>query len=111
MPSPCAVRITRAAISARLATSSLRIRARSGAEPFGITEPFGIPGPFGITGPDPGLAGTRSHPEDAEAAAPGHGVGVDRRQRQAERGAGVARVDDPVVVEPGGHRERVRLGV
>jgi hypothetical protein len=40
-----------------------------------------------------------SHPEDAEATAPGHGGGMSRGQRQAERGAGVPRVDDAVVVE------------
>src|SRR5690606_19491310 len=77
MPSRCAVRMTRAAISPRLATSSLSI--------------------------------IRSHPEDAEATAAGDGLGVDGRERHAQHGAGVARVDDPVVVEPCGDGERVRL--
>ena len=37
--------------------------------------------------------------------------GVDGRQRDAEHGAGVAGVDDAVVVEPGGDGERVGLGL
>ena len=39
------------------------------------------------------------------------GAGVDGRERDAQHGAGVARVDDPVVVEPGGDGERVGLGL
>src|SRR5947209_19262936 len=75
-----AVRTMRAAISPRLATSSLRI---TGA----------------------------SHPEDAEAAASLDGRGVRGGQRDAQRRAGVAGVEQAVVVEPGGDEEGVRLGL
>src|SRR5436305_2711685 len=84
MPSACAVLITRAAISPRLAMRSL------------------VMGPAVVMGP--------SHPEDAEAAAAGHGAAVHGRQGQAEDGPGVARVDDAVVVQTGGDEESVRLG-
>src|SRR5947207_15442717 len=85
MPSACAVLITRAAISPRLAMRSL------------------VMGPAVVMGP--------SHPEDAEAAAAGHGAAVHGRQGQAQDGPGVARVDDAVVVQPGGDEEGVRLGL
>src|SRR5215472_6959119 len=82
MPMACAVLITRAAISPRLAMSSLLI-----------------------------MAVTASHPEDAETAAAGDRAGVHGRQGQAQDGAGVARVDDAVVVQPRGDEEGVRLGL
>src|SRR5262245_17258437 len=75
MPRSCAVRMTRAAISPRLATSN-----------------------FVIIG---------SHPEDAEATPALDTVGGDRGQRHPEHVAGVAGVDDAVVVEPRGDGEGV----
>src|SRR6266480_3582221 len=86
MPSACAVLIILAAISPRLAMRSLVMVLFTGMA----------------------LA---SHPEDAEAAAAGHGAAVHGRQGQAEDGPGVARVDDAVVVQPGGDEEGVRLGL
>src|ERR1700729_4530441 len=83
----------RDAISPRLAISSLRMGVIAG---FSL-----VTVPSLVTGP--------SHPEDAEAAAPGHRTGVHRGQRHAEHGTGVARVDDPVVVEPRADEERARL--
>src|SRR4051812_50217975 len=51
----------------------------------------------------------RSHPEDAVATAPLDRLVVHDRQRHAEDRAGVARVDDAVVVEPRGEEQRLRL--
>src|SRR3954454_6574623 len=52
-----------------------------------------------------------SHPEDAEAAASLDRPGVRGGERDAQRGAGVAGVEQAVVVEPRGDEEGVRLGV
>src|SRR5437763_2412117 len=74
MPISRAVRKIRRAISPRLATSSLVIAGR-------------------LT-----VASCRaSHPEDAEALRSGDLVGVGGGQGDAQHGAGVAGVDDPVV--------------
>src|SRR3989442_3654960 len=86
MPSACADLIPRAAISPRLAMRSLVMALFTGMAPA-------------------------SHPEDAEAAAASHGAAVHGRQGQTEDGPGVARVDDAVVVQPGGDEEGVRLGL
>src|SRR5690349_21568039 len=53
----------------------------------------------------------RSHPEDAEAAASLDRRGGDGGQGDAEHRAGVARVDDAVVVQPAADEEGVGLGV
>src|SRR5438552_1464384 len=82
-PSARAERMTRLAISARWATRSRRIGVGSRVMP--------------------------SHPEDAEAAATLDHVGVHGRQREAEHGARVARVDHAVVVDLAGVEERVGL--
>src|SRR5438445_13676953 len=86
MPRACADRMILAAISPRLAMRSLVMALLAGM-------------------------GMASHPEDAEAAAAGHGAAVHGRQGHAEDGPGVARVDDAVVVQPGGNEEGVRLGL
>src|SRR5689334_4875237 len=82
MPSAAQVRNTRRAISPRLATRM-----------FAITVA-------------PAL-----HPEDAIALRPLDRCVVDGGQAQAEHGAGVARVDDPVVVDHSGQEHRQRLGL
>src|ERR1700712_2426046 len=74
MPIARSVRITRTAISPRLATST-------------------VENPAEVIG--------RSHPEDAEGRVGQRGVGGDG-QGQAEHGAGVGRVDHAVVPEPRG---------
>src|SRR5258705_5943194 len=52
-----------------------------------------------------------SHPEDAEVRRPlDRGIG-DGGQAHSQYGAGVARIDDPVVVEPAGQEHRQRLGL
>src|SRR5258708_57383 len=83
MPMARAVRMMRRAISPRVAMSSLVTVGRR-------VRPL-------------------LHPEDAEATAAADHVGVHRRQGDAKDGAGVAGVDDAVVVDLAGHEERVRL--
>ena len=77
-----AERITREAISPRLAMSSFLMRVIC-------------------------VIPARLHPEDAEAAASLDHLGMGGRQADGQHSAGVARVDDAVVVEPGGGKERV----
>src|ERR1035438_10168336 len=89
----------RLAISPRLAISSLPIGPVSSWAGADTTDPFGIM--FVIGG---------SHPEHAEAAAPGDRARVHGRQGHAQHGAGVPRVDDAVVVQPRADEEGVRLG-
>src|SRR3954465_14176996 len=92
-----AVRMMRSAISPRFAMSSFRII---------MPPPEGRSGPCGPCG-----RARRSHPEDAEAAASLDRSGVRGGQRDAERRAGVTRVEQAVVVEPRGDEEGVRLGL
>src|SRR4051812_46247677 len=51
----------------------------------------------------------RSHPEDAVATASLDWLVVHDGQRHAEHRAGVARVDDAVVIEPRREEQRLRL--
>src|SRR3981081_3778418 len=81
MSSARAERITREAISRRLAISSFLMRVI----------------PAGL------------HPEDAEAAASLDGLRMSSRQADGQHGAGVARVDHAVVVEACRGEERMRL--
>src|SRR3954468_17318186 len=53
--------------------------------------------------------GIALHPEDAVAPASLDRLVVHDRQRHAEHRAGVARVDDAVVVDPRGEEQRLRL--
>src|SRR4051812_35226758 len=88
MPIARSVRITRTAISPRLATSTVS----------NIRSP---PGTFGAESPE-------SHPEDAVAQLAERRVGA-RREGETEHGAGLRRVDDAVVPETGGGVVRVAL--
>src|SRR5581483_7007126 len=86
MPSWRQVRKTRRATSPRLATSSIRM---------GVV----------VTA----LVLRRLHPEHAEAPPALDRVGVDGGEAHAEDVAGVAGIDDAVVVEPGREVQRQRL--
>src|SRR5580700_6931148 len=83
-----ALRMMRRAISPRLATRSLV-----------------------ITGTPWRPDDAASHPEHAVAACPVDGVVVDDRQAQAQNRAGVAGIDDPVVIEPGRKEKGQRFGL
>src|SRR4051794_30427273 len=88
MPIVRSVRITRTAISPRLATSTVsNIRSS--------------PGTYGAGSPE-------SHPEDSVAELAQRRVGT-RRQGQPERGAGLRGVDHAVVPQAGGGVVRVAL--
>src|SRR3954465_5007075 len=88
MPIVRSVRITRTAISPRLATSTVsNIRSS--------------PGTFGAESPE-------SHPEDAVAERAQRRVGA-RREGEPEHGAGLRGIDDAVVPEAGGGVVRVAL--
>src|SRR4051812_49936277 len=82
MPRARAVRMTRRAISPRLATSRVRI---------------------GIT--------SSSQAEGREPGRAGHGRGMDCRQGETEHGPRVSRVDQAVVPQAGRGADRTRLPV
>src|SRR4051795_9833011 len=88
MPIVRSVRITRTAISPRLATSTVsNIRSS--------------PGTFGAESPE-------SHPEDAVAELTQRRVGA-RREGEPEHGAGLRGIDHAVVPEAGGGVVRMAL--